>query len=1217
MLFSLNQQRRFLAGVLASIAAIWIWAPAQANMQIGAEAAKFRMIELNGWRGLPRIGLQDTGGIAPYPTRHPTAQQRANADPALARRLSAQMERHNLSLRLLPHLAFLRANPDCSAGAEQFAPSIERCQGFPLMPDQRRFAADDFMRTLALSLKPEQHAATFCLSADGCGVDTIWQITKKLPNGRVQNLDEFELREKHAAIVQDHFADFRRYYADKAMPDQAWFVAASALGAYDFDLGKFSLRLTGPERAMMRQEVPAPRDSSPTPARPKGATTPRINPVEFVHQPTQQFEKAAKTPSPGMPFLHQPVDLAMTPEAARNLVNSMPQGARYVYTVVKIGFAPWKGSGRSYGEVSLDSRKQPFYFAENKVEFYRDEALTEKLGEAPLVAVAATDRQATASSPTDLFQAPPESRIFDTRAFHLLRFPLGTLSPHDRDRMAFMIAENERLFWQQLEVRERTAAQTQPAGGTLQQQQQAKARQQAANNAAQSKSFAWTEAATWPAAQRQAFMDYLLGYGASPEGKDGSPWPDALAAVDWGMNVATVFPRGHFPTDPAMVGIRADDASLGTLEAFAKALAAHYPTQQLTGVYDLGTPRYDQKTGELSFENWPFSALPDNPPVQFTTAPQTGFRGVTYTLAHPDAKSRMLYRMALSTASLGTLRPDHYISRCTHSSRRKSMDCGTYWGAFMPVETHSALFALDRQITPPSLRFSPTQGLAHAQARDGWRLVVEFSDISMRLIPYQYTLAGSGDPRETEAQTVLASIERVAIIAPDDRLIWSADGASLPAAADLTETVAPEAARTEYAFPDVVALGADSQLQAAAYDFLLAKYQPQRLSERMLDAMMSSRWVYERNATAPLGGRFFNATARQPSADDTAANRPQFKTWLLNQAKAFPNRLAVDLSLQYTATSMAVSGRCLRANAVPGAPIRSNTPIMLAQQQQRQCQMAHDQALNAHQRCQDISAEVAAAKSALAKAEAAGCTAAAATTTAQPSTPEAGAGCRISPDVAPSQLGQEMQRCILQQCGGQPTTLAEIQQFQTCVQAAQADLTAQVQAILSGQAPAPNGGGPSKAAGQGNHCKAAQSRLYQAEQNYRSARCETHAQAPTPPDCDFLSKVQQPDFMPIQNIEALNDKQCAADQAFYRKQNHAAALLPGGRAYGDTNLALSLDVGGALELPYDPPPGHGNPGRPVIAKLILEIQGAATPGDAGSVDLIAKPVSVDYAPFQP
>lgn len=1199
------------------IAAIWIWAPAQANTQIGADSAKFHRIELNSWRGLPRIGLQDTGGIAPYPTRHATAQQRANADPALARRLSAQMQRHNQSLWLLPHLAFLRANPDCSEGAERFAPSIERCQGFPVMPDQRRFAADDFMRALALSLKPEQHAATFCLTADGCGIDKIWQITKKLPNGRVQNLDEFELREKHAAIVNEHFADFRRYYADKAMPDAAWFVAASELGAYDFDLRKFSLRLTSPERAMMRQEVPAPRDSSPTPARPKNLTTPRINPVEFVHQPTQQFEKAAKTSSPGMPFLHQPVDLAMTPEAARALVNSMPQGARYVYTVVKIGFAPLKGSGRSYGEISLDSRKQPFYYAENKVEFYRDEALTDKLGEASLVAVAATDPQAKAGSAADLFQAPPDSRIFDTRAFHLLRFPLGPLSPHDRDRMAFMIAENERLFWQQLEVRERTAAQTQPAGGTLQQQQQAKARQQAANNAAQSKSFAWTEAATWSAAQRQAFMDYLLGYGTSPEGKDGSPWPDALAAVDWGMNVATVFPRNHFPTDPAMAGIRADDASLRTLEAFAKALAARYPSSRLTGVYDLGTPRYDQKTGELSFENWPFSTLPESPSVQFTTAAESKFRGVTYTLAHPDAKSRMLYRLALSTASLGTLRPDHYISRCTHSSRRKSMDCGTYWGAFMPVETHSALLALDRQITPPSLRFAPTEGLAHAQARDGWRLVVTFKDISMRLIPYQYSLAGSGNTREIEAQTVLASIEQVAVIAPDDRLIWSVDGATLPAAASLTETLAPKAAQADYAFPDIVGLGADSQLEAAAYDFLLAKYQPQNLSDRMLDAMMSSRWLYERNTQNPLGGRFFNPTARQPSADDTATNRPQFKAWLLNQAQAFPNRLSVDLSLIYTATSMAVNGRCLRAQAVPGAPVRGNTAVILAQQQQRQCQTAHEQALNAHQRCQDIGSEVAAAKAALGKAEAAGCTATAATATAQPSTPEAGAGCRISPDVAPSQLGQEMQRCILQQCGGQPTTLAEVQQFQACMQTAQADLTAQVQAILSGQAPAPNGGAPSKAASQGNSCKTAQSRLYQAEQNYRSARCENHAQAPTPPDCDFVGKVKQPDFMPIQSIKALNDKQCAADQAFYRKQNQAAALLPGGRAYGDTNLTLSLDVGGALKLPYDPPAGHGNPGTPVIAKLILEIQGPATPGEVGIVALTAKPVSVDYAPLRP
>ncbi len=47
------------------------------------------------------------------------------------------------------------------------------------------------------------------------------------------------------------------------------------------------------------------------------------------------------------------------------------------------------------------------------------------------------------------------------------------------------------------------------------------------------------------------------------------------------------------------------------------------------------------------------------------------------------------------------------------------------------------------------------------------------------------------------------------------------------------------------------------ELQAVLYDFMLAKYSPEKLDQKMLEAMLSSRWAYETQEIAPIGGRFF------------------------------------------------------------------------------------------------------------------------------------------------------------------------------------------------------------------------------------------------------------------------------------------------------------------------------------------------------------------------
>lgn len=1161
-------------------------APAFATIMIGGVPADFRPIIINSYQGLPRLGLQDTRGYASAIADRQSTQKNVRDNPEEAQRISQEIAQHSYSIFLLTQLDFFRSNPDCTQGIDAFQAQISQCAGALLSPSQRSGPWASYIRTFAQSLNPQAHADIFCAGDLYCGNTQIERAPKKLPNGKVVRLDEFEQRDLFSRIKNNQLAAFRTYYADKAMPQEAYYVDVADLGDYDFGNQQFNVRLRGRPGSIALSQAFGYQTKAG--ARPQNAGF-KPNPVGLKYTPKNPFEEAFIRD--GVPQAVIQVTLPMPSAQARDLVKN-----RRVFAVVKFGLSPNLDRDTKYNPLNR-TKSIAYHYADNKIEFFSDEALTQKVAETVL-----TQAPAPAAEPEqarNIYKLRADAMLFDARAFHFMRFALADVLPADMERMAYSIPQSERKLFVDVERRIEETTREYPTGSTAKAQQAAQQRKQRAIEGAKWSNYAWTQRASWIPAQRQAYFDYILGYGPQTE-PDFSAWPDALSSVNWGVNLATIFPKGYFEVDRASMGLLADAPTRATIQAFVRDVAATYPVKNLTGVYPLGDVRYDQKTKALTFQRWPFAQQKS---ITFANSVNSIQDGPAKPFVHSDAKSRLVYNYVSSSGLLDGQQTGRVISSCAQSDRRKSRDCGTIWSNFMPVQWYSAYFAFDRELKQPNITVDPQRGQELARTYRGWRLVVEYSEPEMKLVPFTYKARNDTDTTRSEAQTIFASIERVLIISPSNEIIWSKRGSEMKAASAVTQTVAPKAAMQSYSFPKTVHLSKNLAPNAAIYDFLLAKYAPGNLNDRMLDAMISSRWQYEKYDGAPLGGRFFNQSALQPTAQDAAQTRGDFKAWLLKMSAAFPNKIEIEFPMQYASNTVSVKGQCVKLDVVEGAPFRSNTPNVLANQKTQQCRTAYDQTKRKFERCEGYSNAVTNAQVALDKAEAAGCD----TLLAQvASAPQASGSCEIDPNVDMAALGQEMQRCMAQMCGSSPQSLAQIQTYSTCVQNAQLELQTQVQAILRGGM---SGGtastSPSAAPAANQSCQSAKRQLTQANSTLQQARCQDAQTLPPEPSCDFASEIIQPDFMPIDAVRVLNTRSCGANRAFFRSDKFASILLPGGSPYSDTVLSLNIALQQPMNIPYDAPIDAGVYGA-VNGSTVLTITGLDEGGAAaGTIALKA------------
>ncbi|VAX36407.1 hypothetical protein MNBD_UNCLBAC01-218 [hydrothermal vent metagenome] len=89
--------------------------------------------------------------------------------------------------------------------------------------------------------------------------------------------------------------------------------------------------------------------------------------------------------------------------------------------------------------------------------------------------------------------------------------------------------------------------------------------------------------------------------------------------------------------------------------------------------------------------------------------------------------------------------------------------------------------ALDREIVSESIPLSVEKGLnlMKLYQPSGWRLVVELSDSRMEMIKYNFIHRKSKKDQQGESQTLLSTVKKILILAPNDEVIWSKKGTDL------------------------------------------------------------------------------------------------------------------------------------------------------------------------------------------------------------------------------------------------------------------------------------------------------------------------------------------------------------------------------------------------------------------------------------------------------
>lgn len=1125
----------------------------------------FRAISLHSWKGTPRLGVPDNTGIADAAAGY-NMRTVLQKNKELARQLGESLERHNYSLGLLATLDYMRVNADCFASMNKYKAQVERCSGTLIQHNVQLQPWNAYIKNMALALAPAAHGELFCPFTEGksgCAATSIEQIRAKGPNGRAVTLDEFERRDFFSKLMKGHQSNFDSLWKNSHFPPEAWFVEVIRLSEYDFDKQRYVFSIS-PPGSFINNQFPLVFTAESV----KGSgLKSRMLAVAPKYKATNGFEKGV---APGGRQTFE-VSLPMDPATARALGQS--NQSRMFYAVTKLRFLPREQANGS--SPLAGANKLEFYYAQNKVELYRDSSLTQKVAERPLKASATTER--VKNLPKASLQWPKGQRIFDDRAYALLRIKQGDLDDKLLQVLTNSVAQGERRIWMDYAGRLKELQRETPAAVTEAQQEAAANTRHRAEDRAKLSHLSWQGMNN---AQKNTLYGYMLG-----EGDNHNTWPGSFPAVPWGINAATIFEKDHFSIDRTVAHLPATEQDKGVLQQFLREFAKDYAMDKLTLVYDLRDTQYNSQSQvlELRSQSWPFHIRPY---ITFDDDASQTFTSAASPLVNSAAKALAIYPFSTSSGSLGNHIPNPAVPICQRNKQQNSTDCVTAYSHFLQVNWVNASFALDRTLPIPTLKMDPEQAtrLVNSQKRGGpgWRLVVELGNVEMKLSPFVYKSSSQKESRKGEAQTVFASVAKAYILAPNDETVWQASLETLDKPVDAATLEAEQTAA--YSWPPSVELFSKSQPNRVIYDFLFAKYYPQLLDEHFLEAMFSSRWSYEKSAEAPIGGRYFNQDARKPTWQDIQHSLPRFKQWLTQLAASMPNKLKVLLPIQYANDTLIEQTQCIKLKLTPDSPLRNNgTAKILADQEVRQCMSREKQAASQFDRCETLRAKLDAAETALDKAEQAGCQQTVESAPQNTIQIDASGSCDFS-NVDFSKMQSAMQTCMVDRCGSTPTTMASMATYQACIQAVSTEMQEQMRAAL--------GGGRSKPKKQPqstvlDNCKPHRYVIRDTKASLTSYRCDTHLAAPTPMDCSVLGKVPRVTHMHVEQLQ-FRDNRCGGDASFSRKSNSSAQLLPYARPYSDTHLEIQIDLG-MLKVPYDPPYPANGPSNAVL-ELDLEIQ---------------------------
>lgn len=397
----------------------------------------------------------------------------------------------------------------------------------------------------------------------------------------------------------------------------------------------------------------------------------------------------------------------------------------------------------------------------------------------------------------------------------------------------------------------------------------------------------------------------------------------------------------------------------------------------------------------------------------------------------------------------------------------------------------------------------------------------------------------------------------------------------------------------------------DLVLSPALNDILLARYYPGQLSQRMMEAMISSRWGYEQYEKKPLGGRFF-APGHTPKYSDLKRLTGEFKEWLLSRAEILPKELILDVPLLYSQNTFTVQNNCLHLIQPPNAPKRlTPNEKLLNNRKIKKCESENQQKIRKFEECKTQFEALKKAEQKLAELEANGCKPIAKKAEEQ-KVESNGGPCNFTQEMSFSDIQNEFNNCIIEECGTF-TPGNDVKAYQDCIKR----LTEHYKNAVNRKA----GVKPqiSVDTNQQKPCRTVKRKIREVKQQIKWSMCDKAAKAPELQDCAALAVKDQSDDMQVLAIEWSHMPYCSKVSNYYnRTLKESAGLLPNLKPYSDMQYVFRATVD-KLSLPYDIPIKTNKSWGVVNARIKIELKGQATElNTTGTFDLKAQIKGLEF-----
>jgi hypothetical protein len=1129
------------------------------NITLSPGTNDYRLIQLNTYKGLPRIG-------------EPNSNQSVN-----------DIELHNYSIGLISKLQYMQQFSDCYDNLKGYKVRVEQCQNTFIEHSQQTQFWSQHIEMMAFSMRPKAHQATFCLNMNSpCGAKSVDQImvenTTK-PGAEYRRPDEFEVRDITDNLMNSHYQDFVNYRKNIKTFNQLWLVSKVNLGNYQFDTGSFSFRFNLPHSFYSPYNDAKAYNESGL-QRQLFNSSKLQHSVRYAPQGTAEEFKNVQYPR------SYQVTLAMGRQQAKELVAG--GGSRQLYALVKLDILPFAFKGHRN---IINTGEWVYRFASPKIEIFADLELQQKVAEASLPLENYTDKQdlLDAAISKAKYQTVKQTKPLDNRIIPLMFLQQEELKDSYFESMWRIIPVTERNFWEEHIRRQENIerAKQNAASQSSYKQKDLVSNVKRAEDLATLSTFSWQDKQQMNAVQRQAFYDYILGYGDMLEKQP--MWPDTLASVPWGLNLATVFRQEHLQVSQAAMHLAAEGEDKNLIKQFALDLANSQKIEHLTLTLQMKELRYQQDTQTLEFDK------------------KTGMFPVTRNELLPTAiGDNVVYYLRTSESEVGDL-TNNPKGGCSNNAKRKSKDCVIHWGSVLNLNytPRMQLLGLNKQITIPnsldvsSLTSEQAVALVRASTYPGWRVVIELQSPTLRATHQVETKRGKS--QEFIDFLLLAKVNKVSIIDQDDNIWWSETSAQMQGAASYTQIKALQP-------PKAHQFSSPAQLNPFIEDLLLVKFAPEKITDRTLDAMLSARWIYEKNSESPYAGRFFNAQRRTPSYDELSGLRVDYKNWIVKLSQQLPSRFDIPLELRYQSDTLRFASSCYSPEMPKDAPVRNKTMAQnAAKQRVRQCESNNRKAQSKVDRCDRYAEDIKQAKADLEQSQASSCGLTEVVEVEFDSTIEP--QCSLPDPINFATLAQDMQACLTETCGTYGPGV-DMQNYQTCVQETSAYLKTAMSEAMGGKKKAQKPAKPK------DTCKPAQRKLKQAESRFEQKQCEDTYATLALGDCKLAEQFELPSVMPIERIRVSNSAYCSENSLVYmaRDNDSGAQLLPDAKPFSDTDIEVHF-YPGDLEFSYEPAQSGQNGISNIKTNIIIEVSDRVSVADEKVLGLRAKVVSKTSEPL--